>query len=249
MIIRQVSLVITINDGLKGKPLLKSQVKIMVDGQRYNCIYKQGGMFVFVDLSDKEHIIELYGNGYQNEKIKVITAKDKCIELMQYFQPSDDYKFSNAVTKIVVDVGTMVDKDVVRKLYTIDNSDKSIIKLAQDDVNEQTQSLRVFSPKKLTALAVPSLFYIEDGLLSEMINIVEVIDEQTVKLENPVHSEHKRGTKIYSVKQYTITQEGKAFVSVANFESIKLLKICGRNYSIIEPEINKNKFNKIDWKD
>lgn len=215
---KHVSLAIHLKDGYRNTSIASgSAVRVLLDGDVFVPIFKEGGWFVFTDLPAGEHWLDLQNNRFIPERLSVTIPENQkgYVEIHHNLQPAPGYPFPANTTKIQ---GTLRMKNAVlaeTELLIVSKLDRDLLKVAQDDAAAGKRQIRLFSDNKRVLMNIPGVFFVVDEGKNELCSITDA-QEGEYTLSEPLLYAHKRGVALRAVRMFRSDLNGAFFAALDN---------------------------------
>ncbi|SFS06907.1 hypothetical protein [Anaeromicropila populeti] len=210
----KISFVVQVMDGFRNMPVQGKQVSVFIEGEKPP-IQKEGGYFVFVNLSTSQFNVQIEGDAFLKkvEQVNLEEAAEKYGFLKVYMIPDNRYPIPAGTTCIE---GKAAKGSKITLLFW-----KGLrpFQLLEDYIKDsaQTDKLRMFAPENSELDG--RQFYIENKgeKTGEFFYVArsEELRTNEYRLESPLNNNYDRiGTNIYVVYTTYVNEKESFFFPV-----------------------------------
>ena len=205
--IKRLSFALRLSDVCLGRPLLRSEASVYVDGAPVLCEYKTGGYFAVTDLDEGVHHVEVKSFKLQSAELDIkvdysihTTARQCTYYLM--LNPSEAHP---EAVRLPAVTGRVKNADFVYIL-----SERGELKVAEDMAQSGSTRLKLFCGGARPSF--PSTFRIMDrnSADSEVITISGFDGDEYI-LAGPLQYRYARSASVVPLIQVSCNEEGEFF--------------------------------------
>jgi len=206
MIKIHVSMVLAVRDGFTGRPVLRNDLRVFVDGQACLPEYREGGYFVFTNLAAGQHEVVLKGNYYLDELLQVELDEKSMEQRVVSLKPSSNYPFGGSITQVMISI-LKEEEPAAGKCVCMAISTAAEVKIAQELVAAGSLSARLYLRGNVNELRLPANYLIADDKNSEICTI-SAIEGEVGLFMKPLSHNHPRSKMLYPCQTYTADKNG-----------------------------------------
>lgn len=186
-----------LTDGYTGKEVDGKALSFRIDGVPEKAVTKAGGYCVFTGLSAGTHTIWIESVPYRTETFTFETGKDLIPVILK---PGKNYIYPPKSTCFTIENR----EEAIHRVWIGRDSQEAELKIAQSDLKEGDDSLKLYATGKASELPMPGHFLIIDGEQTEPVTLLEIAGEEKSPLAKPVTSSHKRGCRLVPAQFYEV---------------------------------------------
>ena len=211
MIRRRVSTVIRLWDGFLGQAVEAKRAQCQIDGMMCHPICKPEGYLIWTDLAHGVHTLSVAVTGFQPQTLTFSTSQSDFFTGCMVLKPDRArYSVRGLVTQL--DLCLQVDgKPLAQAAFWLCASTDPMMKIAQDIVTADSDTVRLFGSRGADALTLPMTFLLHESQYPELI-VLCTWDGQNGRVKVPFAYDHRRGSALFAAQQYQTDMQGKACI-------------------------------------
>jgi len=215
----RLSTVLQLFDGYRRRPIRVNEASFLVNQSPVQPVYKQNGYFVFTNLSPGPTRIDVLSSMFLPETLEFEVSGEPGVYPVFYrvLNPGRAYPFGAAPTAICgrfkKDGGPAAHE---RVLFYVPES-QELLKVAQDDLGEGSNRIKLFSSRQTWRLQLPGKFLVadKDEKKRETCFITGMHDgENFYPLDKALKFSHPRATPLVELMEFHTAADGSFFMAV-----------------------------------
>jgi len=221
-----VSIVFKIIDRFRKRVLLAPEVRIFLNKQRIQPLYKVGGYFVFTDLPAGPTCFEITSPIFRTEKVIADIPEAGSGYIMNHLMmnPSRNYPFGGPVTTVSGRITMGGVPFTEQQFHMIPGDGGEVMKIAEDKAEAGNRQLKLFAAVSERQLSIPGKYMIKDKEEGrrEFCLITQNADKDGFyPLEKEMAYSHRRATPLVEVIQCATFSDGSFFTALPDLKESK----------------------------
>lgn len=210
--IKRVSCVFRLLDSVRGTPLTATQAELLLDGEACKPVYKAGGYFVLIDLTEGEHRIGIRSSLFQPDEFAVRISYEKPFDerrdvITVRMNPSP----LHPAARTGVSVRGCLASGAASVFYIARNI--AGFKIAEDHAAAGNSQIKLFSQSTAVSLPLVCLINDKDTKKAEFAEVISANGDM-YSLAAPLRYPHKRSTELIPMVRYRCGDGGEFFIKL-----------------------------------
>ena len=215
----RLSTVLQLFDGYRRRPIRMNEASFLVNHSPVIPVYKQNGYFVFTNLSPGPTRIDVLSSLFLPETLEFDVSGEPGVYPVFYrvLNPGRAYPYGTAPTAICGRFIKNGDPATHERILFYIPETQELLKVAQDDLEEGSKRIKLFSSRQTWRLQLPGKFIIadKDDKKREICLIAGMHDsENTYPLDEALRFSHPRATPLIELMEFHTAADGSFFMAV-----------------------------------